>query len=188
MDPHESGATRHHGRIPAALRDVGTRMARTIAALLAPQLRGRMTPRTLAVLEADGWHVHHVGQAVYVHRGGIHWLFGVWPRRSTPPAWAGRLGQASDGYHRRLDRLTVEQSWRRMARDLAGRFTYRLAWYHWPRPAAYSFERIRPGWADHEAAVAAAHNARVRQARGLEADPWYGETSPTLSRLMDGDR
>lgn len=192
MESHEIGAGWHHHRIPVQLVDVyKTTMGRKVNRHLAPQLRGRLTPRILDALEGDGWHVHQIGQAVYVHApGGVHLIFGVWPRRSPAPPWADRLGMASAGYLRRVDRRTAEQAWRRMARDLAGRFSHRLPWYHWPAPAAYTFEGIRPGWADVEAAAAAERNARIRIARGLQADPdtWYGETSPTLSRLMDGDR
>lgn len=183
MVPTQSGARWHRWRIPVALVDVHkTAMGRRVDRLLAPQLRGRLTPRILDALYHDGWHVHQIGQAVYVHGDDGHYIFGVWPHRSPAPAWADRLGRESDGYVRRVDRLTIEQQWIRMARDLVGRFSHKLPWYHWPRPAAYSFETMRPGWADMEAFAAAEHNTRI------QADRWYGETSPTLSRLMDGDR
>jgi hypothetical protein len=184
MVPTKTSVGWQHQQPPPGLAGIKWRMARSAARYLAPQLRGRLTPRILEALEADGWHVHRVGAAAYVHAPGgeHHLIFGVWPRRVAPPAWATRLGEASDGYRRRADRISLEQRWRQMARDLAGRFSHRLPWYRWPAPAPYSFEDDRPGWADQEAADAAAHNTRVR------LDAWYGESSPTISRAMDGDR
>jgi hypothetical protein len=164
-------------------------MGRSVARRLAPQLRGRLTPRILDALEREGWHVHRIGAAAYVHApgDGHHLIFGVWPRRAPAPAWAHRLGRASDGYLRRIDRLAVEQRWRRLARDARGRFVALLPWYRWPTPELYRFEPSRPGWADLEAAEAAAHNRAVRLRRGLERDDVAPETE-LEARAAWGDR
>lgn len=156
-----SGARWHHHRIPAPLVAViGRTMRGQVGRYLAPHLRGRITPRILAALERDGWHVHRIGAAAYVHAPGDdhHLIFGVWPRRAPAPSWAQRLGRVSDGYQRRVERAAFEQRWRRMARDAGGRFAFLLPWYRWPTPEVYRFEPSAPGWADHQ----------IRAERGLE--------------------
>lgn len=91
-----------------------------------------------------GWTVHQVGQAAYVHRGDVHLIVGVWGRRDRRPAWASRLGRASAGYLRRLERCAVEQRGRTMFRDAFGRFVCRAPWWRWPAPSVYSFEPRQP--------------------------------------------
>lgn len=91
-----------------------------------------------------GWQVHQVGQAAYVHRGHEHLILGVWDRRDPRPAWAGRLGRASEGYLRRFDRCEREQLARTMLRDAAGRFAARLPWWRWPGPRVYSWQAPAP--------------------------------------------
>lgn len=148
---------------------VSASMPGTPWAFIAPQVRGRLTPRVLAALESQGWRVHRVGAAAYLHTpdGRHHLIMGVWGRRQAPPIWAPRLGQASAGYLRRRERMAAAQPWRRMARASSGRFTLPLPWYRWPVPGAYSWE---PEVQDPQAAAVArveAHNRRVRAARGL---------------------
>lgn len=121
---------------------------------LAPHVRGRVTPRMLDHLRSSGWHVHQLGQAAYVHQGGVHLLLGVWRRRDPDPAWVARLGRASDGYLRRLERVSVEQRGRYFLRDDAGRFVARLPWWRWPGPTVYSFDS--PALSLHELARGAA--------------------------------
>ena len=164
------GVAWHRIPIPATLVDHAlASMARGSASrLLAPQLRGRVTPRILRALEARGWHVHRIGQAAYLHRDRADALIlGVWPRRAAAPSWADRLGHASAAYERRAERLASEQRWRRQHRDERGRFGSLLPWHRWPTPAMYSFEPSHSSTLDRHAADVAAHNHRVRVAREL---------------------
>lgn len=158
----------HRHRIPSAVLAVlGSRMGR----YLAPQLRGRVTPRILDVLERDGWHVHRIGQAAYVHApaGDHHLIFGVWARRAPAPSWADRLGQVSAGYRRRVERATFEQRWRRLARDPGGRFAFLLPWHRSLQVRrSYRFDGPRPSMLDQAAIDVSEHNHRVRASRGLE--------------------
>lgn len=113
---------------------------------LAPQVRGRITPRTLAAFVGLGFHAHRVGHAVYLHDGRLHLILGVWGRRDPPPPWAGRLGTASAGYRRRLERCEREQRARWYGREPDGRFAYRRPWWRVPGPVVYSHEPHRPSW------------------------------------------
>ncbi|MHB8420637.1 MAG: hypothetical protein ACYDCL_21405 [Myxococcales bacterium] len=135
---------------------------------IAPQLRGHVEPRLIAYWRAQGWRVHQIGAAAYVHSPDDRWhfLFGVWGRRDAPPPWADRLGAISAAYVRRYARCNSEQRWRRLLRDTAGRFAVRLPWYRWPAPALYRFvPSTGSPWELREAAVAA-DNARFRADRG----------------------
>jgi hypothetical protein len=76
--------------------------------LLAPQLRGHVTTRTLASLEGRGFRIHRIGQAAYVHGAGHHLIFAVWDRGQVLPVFAPRLGHISAGYRRRVERLARE--------------------------------------------------------------------------------
>lgn len=186
MSSNESGAGWRRRRIPplvaSVLLVVGGSTRR--AAPLAPQLRGRVNPRILEGLEQRGWHVHRIGAAAYVHAPdrSEHLIFGVWRHRSTSPAWALRLGRASAGYVRRLERVTREQRWRRQARDLAGRFSVLMPWHRWPTPALYSWDPAGPSVTDQAAALAL--ESRIRA--GLAGYP--AEASESELRLMAGDR
>jgi hypothetical protein len=114
---------------------------------LAPQLRGWITPRTLAGFVGLGFTAHRVGRAVYLHdAGGLHLLLGVWERRDPTPPWASRLGQPSAGYVRRVERCEREQRGRLMGRDPDGRFAYRRPWWRVPGPVVYSHEPHRQSW------------------------------------------
>lgn len=110
---------------------------------LAPQARGHVPRRIVGYWRAEGWHVHLVGQAAYVHSpdGDHHLILGVWDRTEPPPAWAGRLGRVSAGYVRRWDRRDRETRWRRLARDAGGRFLGLMQWWRWPGPELYSWDR-----------------------------------------------
>ena len=192
---HEPGARWHRHRIPTRLATViGRTMRSQVGRYLAPHLRGRITPRILDALERDGWHVHRIGAAAYVHAPGDahHLIFGVWARREPAPSWADRLGQVSDGYRRRVARATFEQRWRRLARDEGGRFAFLLPWHRWPTPAVYRFEPSQPGWFDAEAAAIAAHNRRIREDRGLAAASVYtsdlADWTESEARAAWGDR
>lgn len=114
--------------------------------LLAPQLRGRVEPRIVHHLAArPGWRVHRVGQAAYVHGpDGHHYLFGVWTRRAPAPAWAHRLGRASDGWWNRVERCERRQQGRWILRDRAGRFYARLPWWRVPGARVYSWRPPAP--------------------------------------------
>lgn len=148
-----------------------TRAMRARRAPIAPQVRGRVGPRILAALAADGWHVHRVGRAAYLHSPDDrhHLILGVWPRGATAPSWSDRLGRPSAGYARRLERTVSSRPWLRMARDQVGRFTVPLPWWRWPIPAPYHFEPGRLGLADEERTVTEAHNRAVRARLGLVA-------------------
>lgn len=111
---------------------------------VAPQVRGHVPPRVLEAWEAQGWAIHRVGRAAYVHHGDLHLIVGVWPRREQAPVWVARLGRGSAGYMRRLDRCAIEQRGRTMLRDRIGRFVIRLPWWRWPAPRVYSFEPPEP--------------------------------------------
>lgn len=113
---------------------------------IAPQLRGWITPRTLAGFIELGFVAHRVGAAAYLHAGDAHFLFGVWERRALAPAWASRLGRPSDGYRRRVARCELEQRGRLYGRDDQGRFAYRRPWWRVPGPVVYSFEPHRASW------------------------------------------
>lgn len=113
---------------------------------LAPQLRGWITPRTLAGFLELGFHAHRVGRAVYLHDGPMHLLFGVWERHDPRPPWADRLGEASAGYRRRVERCELEQRARWYGRDAGGRFAYRRPWWRVPGPVVYRDDPHRPSW------------------------------------------
>jgi hypothetical protein len=118
---------------------------------VAPQVRGHVPPRVLEDWAGQGWAIHRVGRAAYVHHPeGLHLIVGVWPRRDPAPTWSARLGRASAGYMRRLERCAVEQRGRTMLRDRLGRFLARLPWWRWPAPRVYSFEPAGPSLYDLE--------------------------------------
>jgi hypothetical protein len=83
---------------------------RTVAAVPAlrwiridPNLRGRVSPSSLARFRAAGLCVHRVGAAAYVHDAERRhrWILVVVPRDDAPvPAFAARL----EGHHRWLRR------------------------------------------------------------------------------------
>jgi hypothetical protein len=57
-----------------------------------PQLRGRVSGRTLDALRSRGCQVHRVGAAAYVHHDVYgRWIVGVWEDGAPAPAWAERL-------------------------------------------------------------------------------------------------
>lgn len=107
-----------------------------------PHLRVRVRPSVVAYWRSAGWHVHRVGQAAYIHSpdDAHHLILGVWARQDPRPAWALRLGRASDGYLRRERRAWREQRWRRLARDDAGRWLGLMQWWRWPFPRVYRWE------------------------------------------------
>lgn len=108
---------------------------------IAPNARGHVDRRMLEHWRAEGWAVHEVGQAAYVHSGDHHLILGVWDRRDVPPVWADRLGHVSDGYVRRWHRRDRETRWRRLARDQGGRFLGLMQWWRWPPPELYRWDR-----------------------------------------------
>ncbi len=112
------------------------------AVILAPQVRGLVPPRVIASLADQGWRIHRVGQAAYLHSSSTRLIFGVWDRAAQPPTWAGRLGAASPGYERRWYRCRDEQRWRRLMRDRRGRWIVRLPWWKWPQPTVYGGPRL----------------------------------------------
>ena len=157
MSQSVSGVTWHRHRIPPALAGVirvvgGSTRRRTP---LAPQIRGRVDDRILGALEQRGWHVHRIGAAAYVHAPdrSDHFLFGIWRRRAPSPRWAPRLGRASGAWRRRLERVSIEQRWRRQHRDLVGRFSVVMPWTRWPTPALYSWDPAGPSVADQVVAL-----------------------------------
>jgi hypothetical protein len=185
MSTRTSVARWHRYRIPPAIAFVvssvggSTRRRPT----LAPQVRGTVAPRIVESLERRGWHTHRIGAAAYVHApdGSIHLILGVWRRRSTPPGWAVRLGRASAGYRRRLERAAREQRWRRQSRDLVGRFSAVMPWTRWPTPRVYAFDPVGPSVADQVAALEA-----IDRRRWVAAFP---PDAPELElRALDGDR
>jgi hypothetical protein len=126
-----------------------------------------------------GWHVHRIGAAAYVHADTSHLIFGVWPRRSPRPSWAARLGSASAGWRRRLERSMLEQRWRRQARTKTGQFSAVMPWTRWPTPALYSWDPAGPSVADQVDEL-----ERVdRWRRGLA-----GDVAESELRLLDGNR
>ena len=171
----------------------------SVARLLAPQLRGCVSSRTLETMEAKGLRVHRVGRAAYVHDGlGLRWVLAV-RDRGEPAPFAGRLGRVSDGYRRRLERLARETRHLEMAR-VRGRFAGRLPWWRVPPVRAYRWDPEPPTWLGRVTSRAADHNHRVRVALGLEwpddrtgsslvGGAWYPEAGSALeARAMDGDR
>ena len=74
----------------------GGPLAGSAARLLAPQLRGRVSSRTLASFRRSGLTVHRVGAAAYVHGLGFHWILAV-ADRGEPDPFPGRLGRAPSG-------------------------------------------------------------------------------------------
>lgn len=171
----------------------GGALGGTASRLLAPNLRGHVSSRTLAGLASRGLTVHRVGSAAYVHGQGVHWIFGVWDRGGPVPPFASRLGRASEGYRRRVDRLARETRHRELAR-VSGRFAGRLPWHRVRPVRAYTWESERPSWLELVASRAEARNRAARVALGLEwADnrrgDWYPAASGALeARGMDGDR
>ena len=112
---------------------------------LAPQLRGRVDRRVVDYLASlPGWRVHRIGQAAYAHGPAGHYLFGVWARRAPAPAWETRLGRASEGWWRRVERCERQQTGRWMLRDRFGRFYARLPWWRVPGARIYSWARPAP--------------------------------------------
>jgi len=137
------------------------------ARLLAPQLRGHVSTRTLRTLELKGLTVHRVGQAAYVHGAGAHLILAVWDRGDPVPPFAARLGRASDGYRRRSARVARETRHLELAR-IRGRFAGRLPWWRVPGVRAYSFEPEPGTWLERVQTRAAERNRAVRVAAGLE--------------------
>lgn len=156
------------------------------ARLLAPNLRGRVSRRTLAAMESAGLRVHRVGAAAYVHdAGAVHWILAVWDRGEEPPPFSGRLGRVSEGYRRRCDRLARETRHAELAR-IAGRFAGRLPWWLVPPVRAYRWDPEPEPWLARAAGAAERHNRRVRVARGLE---WGDRALPENElRALWGDR
>jgi hypothetical protein len=110
-------------------------------------------------LAADGYHVHRVGAAAYIHgpvcsgatpdrqgalldarRPTLNLLVGVWGPHELVPSWARRLGAPSAGYIRRARRLDLEHRGRAYLRDRRGRFLVHLPWWRVPPVQVYSFE------------------------------------------------
>jgi hypothetical protein len=201
--PAETGARAHRSSpvptVPSALLAAACGAAGpggflgSAARLLAPQLRGRVSSRTLATLELKGLRVHRVGQAAYVHGQGAHWILAVWDRGEPLPPFAARLGRVSDGYRRRCERLARETRHLEMAR-VRGRFAGRLPWQRVRPVRAYRWDPEPRSWLELVTERAAGHNHLVRLAAGLEwADnrvaTWYPEAGSALeARGMDGDR
>ncbi len=183
MSPNVPGVIwhRHRFRAPFAgvLAIVGGSTRRPTR--LAPQVRGHVPPRVVDALEQRGWHVHRIGAAAYVHApdGPIHLIFGVWRRRATRPGWAIRLGHASAGHIRRLERVAREQRWRRQRRDPAGRFGATLPWTRWPTPALYSWDPAGPSVDEQITTLERVSRWRA----GL-----IGDVAELELRGLDGDR
>jgi hypothetical protein len=117
----------------------------------------------LYALAADGYRVHRIGAAAYVHGPAGHFLVGVWDCRHDPaPAWAGRLGVPSAGYLRRARRLDLEHRGRAYLRDRRGRFLVRLPWYRIPPVQVHSFEPAGMCLVDAEELRAAERRAQLR--------------------------
>lgn len=180
---HIPGAAWHHHRIPPLLAIVVRRVGGSTprSTRLAPQVRGTVPPRVVDELVRRGWHVHRIGSAAYVHApdGPVHLIFGVWRRRSAPPGWAIRLGHASAGYLRRLERVALEQRWRRQRRDPAGRFGAVMPWTRWPTPELYRWDPAGPSVADQIVAQERVNRWRA----GL-----LGDVAESELRLLDGNR
>lgn len=128
-----------------------------------PELRTHVPRRVVAGLAADGYRVHRVGSAAYVHGPAGHFLFGVWDRRETAPPWAGRLGVLSAGYARRARRLDLERRGRAYLRDGRGRFLARLPWWRIAPVQVHSFEPAGISLVDAEDLRAAERRAELRQ-------------------------
>jgi hypothetical protein len=181
--PAETGARAHRSRpvpvVPSALLAAacvaaghGGLLGGSAARLLAPQLRGRVSARTLATLGAKGLRVHRVGAAAYVHDGaGLHWILAVWDRGEPRPPFASRLGRASEGYRRRCERIARETRHLEMAR-VRGRFAGRLPWFRVPPVRPYRWDPDPLPWLEAVAARAAEHNHLARARAGLE---WAGD-------------
>jgi hypothetical protein len=107
-----------------------------------PNLRTRVTPAVLAYWRRPGWRLHAVGRPIYAHdpEGRFHLLVGCWPRRDPDPAWARRLGFVSAGWERRMERCRRDQAWRRLARDVRGRFVGIAPWWAWRQPLPYRWD------------------------------------------------
>ena len=125
-----------------------------------PEPRTHVPPRVIAALAADGYRVHRIGAAAYVHGQAGHFLFGVWDGRA--PGWADRLGAVSAGYLRRARRLDLEHRGRAYLRDRRGRFLVRLPWYRVPPVQVHSFEPAGTSLVDAEELRAAARRAELR--------------------------
>lgn len=106
-----------------------------------PQLRGTLPPWLVDYLAELGYRVHRIGQAVYIHGGGLHILAAVASRGATPPPFTDRLdahhryligrGDPTPLQRRRLERLG--QLFRRLRlRDRLGRYIGRPDWWQEP--------------------------------------------------------
>lgn len=62
------------------------------------RLRGLVPPRFVELMRRDGFRIHQVGRAVYAHRPGLRWVFGVQAHGQAAPGFAPRL----DDHHRFL--------------------------------------------------------------------------------------
>ncbi len=201
--PAESGSRAHRSvpvrLVPSELLAAACRRAGpgellggTAARFIAPQLRGRVSSRTLATMEAKGLRVHRVGQAAYVHGLGVHWILAV-ADKGEPAPFAARLGRVSEGYRRRCERMARETRHLELER-IAGRFAGRLPWWRVPPVRAYSWDPEPRTWLEDAATRASEHNRAVRAALGLEwpdgrVGAWYPEAGSALeARAMDGDR
>jgi hypothetical protein len=146
-----------------------------------PELRTHVPQRVVDALAADGYRVHRVGRAAYIHgpvcsgatpdrqgalldarRPTFHLIFGVWPTGAVAPSWAGRLGVPSGGYLRRARRLDLEHRGRAYLRDRRGRFLVRLPWYRIPPVQVHSFEPAGLSLVDAEELRAAERRAELR--------------------------
>ena len=138
------------------------------ALTIVPQVRSHVPPFVIEALAAQGYHVHRIGAAAYVHGDAGHFLFGVWRRRDPSPTWADRLGDVSAGYLRRAHRLDHERRGRRYVRDGRGRFLARLPWYRIPPVQVHAFEPARRSLVAQEEHLAAERRAEL-QKRGYWA-------------------
>lgn len=136
------------------------------ARLLAPQLRGRVSSRTLRALEGRGLRVHRVGAAAYVHGSGHHLILAVWDRGDPIPTFAARLGRASEGYRRRVERLAREGRTAELAR-IRGRFASRLPWWRLPVLRVYRWDPEPGTWQKAVERRAMDHNHALRLRAGL---------------------
>ncbi len=127
-----------------------------------PELRAHVQPGVIVALAADGYRVHRIGSAAYVHGPSGHFLFGVWERPGQTPSWADRLGAVSPGYLRRAHRLDLEHRGRAYLRTKTGQFWVRLPWYRVPAVQVYSFEAPGLSLVAEEERRAAERRAELR--------------------------